>query len=278
MPALSRLAREGASFEVEPCRDQLTYLCLRAALTGHDDSSLLAVADNFRTSQEGPPDTLLSAVAAEGKRVSVLGTSDFHPYRRALFIERALSKHEETPERTLELVETARQDHASLVIVSLGSGDMTAHAHGTRSPEYAAAFRRLDSTVDALAAALEPDTNLVVFGDHGHDVLGRHLPGTTSRTWAVYRGPAFRAGFKGAISITDHRALLGVLLGVPTEPNYRGPALAQFFRPDWVSSRLPEGLPALAAPESRAAELPVLRWLSLLGLAACFGFGVWLFS
>ncbi len=27
MPVLSRLAKEGASFDVEPCRDQLTYLC-----------------------------------------------------------------------------------------------------------------------------------------------------------------------------------------------------------------------------------------------------------
>ena len=45
MPELAELARQGASFDVEPCRDQLTYLCLRAALTGHDDSSLLAVAD-----------------------------------------------------------------------------------------------------------------------------------------------------------------------------------------------------------------------------------------
>src|SRR4051812_2460859 len=174
MPALSRLAREGASFEVEPCRDQLTYLCLRAALTGHDDSSLLAVADNFRPTQEGPPETLLSAVAAKRQRVSVLGASDFHPSRRGLFIERALGKQEETPERVLQLLETTRQDQATLVIVSLGSGDMTAHAHGTHSPEYAAAFRRLDSTVGALAAGLEPDTSLVVFGDHGHDALGRH--------------------------------------------------------------------------------------------------------
>lgn len=38
MPTLARLAGEGASFEVEPCRDQLTYLCLRAP------GSLLAAA------------------------------------------------------------------------------------------------------------------------------------------------------------------------------------------------------------------------------------------
>jgi Type I phosphodiesterase / nucleotide pyrophosphatase len=278
MPVLGRLAQEGAAFDVEPCRDQLTYLCLRAALTGHDDSSLLAVADNFRPSQEGPPETLLSAVAKQGQRVSVLGTEDFHPYRRSLFIERPLAKHEETPERVLALVRTAAQDDAALTIVSLGSGDMTAHAHGVHSPEYAAAFRRLDSTVGALVDALDTNTSLVVFGDHGHDALGRHLPGTTSRTWALYRGPAFRPGFKAPISITDHRALLGVLLGVPTEPIYRGPALASVFRPDWVATALGGRLPKLEARQGHTAEMPVLRWLSMLGLALALVGGVWLLT
>ncbi len=278
MPVLSRLAKEGVSFDVEPCRDQLTYLCLRAALTGHDDSSLLAVADNFRPSQEGPPETLLSAVAGKGERVSVLGTSDFHPYRRSLFIERPLAKHEETPEFVSAMVRTARQDDAALTLVSLGSGDMTAHAHGVHSPEYAAVFRRLDSTVGALADALPPDTSLVVFGDHGHDALGRHLPGTASRTWALYHGPAFRPGFKAAISITDHRALLGVLLGVPTEAIYRGPAMASVFQPDWVATALGGRLPKLEAPPAGAAEVPVLRWLSMLGIALAFVGGVWLLT
>jgi hypothetical protein len=76
MPFLARLANEGASFDVEPCRDQLTYLCLRAALTGHDESSLLAIRDNFRPEHEGPPDTLFSALAAQGERVSVIGSND----------------------------------------------------------------------------------------------------------------------------------------------------------------------------------------------------------
>ena len=278
MPVLSRLAQEGASFDVEPCRDQLTYLCLRAALTGHDDSSLLAVADNFRPSQEGPPETLLSAVAKQGQRVSVLGTEDFHPYRRSLFSERPLTKHEETPEHVLALVRTAAEENAALTIVSLGSGDMTAHAHGVRSPEYAAAFRRLDSTVGALVGALDANASLVVFGDHGHDALGRHLPGTTARTWALYRGPAFRPGFKAAMSITDHRALLGVLLGVPTEPIYRGPALASVFRPEWVASALGGRLPKLAAPQAGTADVPVLRWLSMLAIALAFVGGVWLLT
>jgi hypothetical protein len=267
MPVLARLASEGTSFEVEPCRDQLTYLCLRAALTGHDDSSLLAIGDNFRPSHDGPPETLLSALAQRRGRVVVVGSPDFHPYRRSLFAEHELSKQDETPERILAAYRAAAGSDAQLVILSLTTGDMTAHAHGVGSPEYSAAFQRLDTAVGAVARALEPGTSLVVFGDHGHDAQGRHLPGTPSKTWAVYHGPAFRSGVAASMRLTDHRALLGVLFGLPTEAIYRGPPLSSVFEPAWVAQALPQGLPRLAAPSARDPGKPALRWLSMLGIA-----------
>ncbi len=276
MPTLARLAGEGTSFEVEPCRDQLTYLCLRAALTGHDDSSLLAISDNFRPSHEGPPESLLSAIAATHGRVVVLGSADFHPYRRALFAEHELTKHDETPERVLAEYEALRKTDAELVILSLTSGDMTAHAHGVGSPEYNTAFHRLDATVNAVSRVLEPSTSLVVFGDHGHDAQGRHLPGTSSKTWAVYHGPAFRRGVTASMRLTDHRALLGVLLGLPTEAIYRGPPLVSVFEPAWVAQALPRGLPLLKAPERQRAGTPATRWLSLLAIGLAGVAATWL--
>jgi hypothetical protein len=267
MPVLTRLASEGTSFEVEPCRDQLTYLCLRAALTGHDDSSLLAISDNFRPSHEGPPETLLSALAQRRGRVVVVGSPDFHPYRRSLFAEQGLAKHDETPDRILAAYQATAGSDAQLVILSLTTGDMTAHAHGVGSPEYYAAFQRLDAAVGAVANALEPGTTLVVFGDHGHDAQGRHLPGTPSKTWAVYHGPAFRSGVAASMRLTDHRALLGVLFGVPTEALYRGPPLASVFDPAWVVQAFPQGLPKLSAPSTGHPGKPALRWLSMLGIA-----------
>lgn len=278
MPTLTRLAREGASFDVEPCRDQLTYLCLRAALTGHDDSSLLAISDNFRPNHEGPPETLLSALAEKKQRAIVIGSRDFHPYRRALFAERALSKQDETPERVLAELSAVQSANADVIVVSLTGGDMAAHAHGVASPEYAAAFTRLDSVVGAIAASLPPATNLVVFGDHGHDELGRHLPGTPSKTWAVYRGPAFRAGVKASLALTDHRALLGVLLGVPTEALYRGPPLASLFEPRWVARVLRGPLPQLMAPPEATATVPAARWLLVVGSCVAMLIAAWWLS
>ena len=275
MPTLGRLAREGASFDVEPCRDQLTYLCLRAAFTGHDDSSLLAIGDNFRPDHDAPPESLLSAVAATQDRVNVIGSSDFHPYRRALFAEHLLSKSEETPEGVRAMLKSASQDNAQLEIVSLASGDMVAHAHGARSPEYREAFRRLDRVVLAITEAIDPDTHLVVFGDHGHDERGRHLPGTTAHTWAVYHGPAFRSGVTSSISITDHRALLGVLLGVATEPSYRGPPLASIFEPKWVASALQGGLPKLEVAKGHDASAHARYWIWVAGIGLVGVLAAW---
>jgi hypothetical protein len=276
MPVLARLASEGASFEVEPCRDQLTYLCLRATLTGRDDSSLLAISDNFRPSHEGPAETLLSALAAQQRGVVVVGSPDFHPYRRWLSSEHDIGKRDETPERILKEYRAVASSGAQLVIFSLTSGDMTAHAHGVGSPQYYEAFTRLDSAVGAIAGALEPGTSLVVFGDHGHDAQGRHLPGTASKTWAVYHGPAFRAGAKAAMRITDHRALLGVLLGVPTEAIYQGPALASLLEPAWVANALGGSVPELQAPASPPPTATTLRWSSALGLLLCTIAASWL--
>jgi hypothetical protein len=266
MPELSRLSQQGAAFEVEPCRDQLTYLCVRAALTGQDDSSLLGLSDDFEPSHVGPPVTLLSALADRNERVVVVGSADFHPYRAALFAERSLSKSEESAEQVLSGLRAARAEDAALTIVSLSSGDLAAHAHGTQSPEYNATFRRIDGIVAAIANDLPPDAQLVVFGDHGHDARGRHLPGTESRTWALYRGPAFRAGARGHLAITDHRGLLGVLLGLPTPANYRGPKLSTLFDASWLEERLGGKGPAIAAAHDVGSAAPGGHWLGVLGI------------
>ena len=267
MPVLGRLAREGASFDVEPCRDQLTYLCIRAALTGHDDSSLLAVSDNFRPSHEGPPDSLISELAGKGRKVSVIGASDFLPYRRSLSSQQPLSNLEESPEKVTSALRQALGSDARLIVVALSSGDMAAHAHGVRAPQYEAAFSRLDRVVGNIVDLVEPRTNLVVFGDHGHDLAGRHLPGTEAKTWAVYRGPAFRSGVQSMMAITDHRALLGVLLGVPTEPTYRGPPMESVFDSEWVAQKLQGRLPRLETAHAKNASSLNLRWLPALIVA-----------
>ena len=84
MPELHALAQTGVSLSVSPCRDQLTYLCLRALLTGYDESSLLALRGNF-THAASVGSNLLDRLAEARRRVTVVGSHDFEPYQLSLF-------------------------------------------------------------------------------------------------------------------------------------------------------------------------------------------------
>ena len=261
MPNLAALARRGVSLQVSPCRDQLTYLCLRALLTGYDESSLIAVRGNFG-SEKSVSDNLLERLAEAGRRVTVVGSHDFAPYEAALF-KAKFGPGEAASEallfRDLSAIDPARQ--ADVTIFSLSNGDRAAHAFGTASPKYSQAFHAIDSIIAEVAVWAGPDSDLLVFGDHGHDEMGRHLPGLASTSYAVYAGPSFRRGVKLRAALTDHRALLGALLGVPTPPSYAGPGFEQIFAPGALSAEQLRHLPELRAPQARASSR---RWRFVL--------------
>jgi hypothetical protein len=272
MPNLTALAGRGAALEVEPCRDRLTYLCLRAALTGRDESSLLALHRNFDHDLPSG-DTLLHAVSRTGGRVVAAGAHDLAPYRAALEAY-APFPTAESPEREAiaSWKELIAKRPARVALLGFSEGDRAAHAHGARSLEHAAAFGRIDAAIGEIVASLPPSTHLLVLGDHGHDERGRHLPGGEATTYAVYVGPAFRAGVKEHASITDHRAILGVLLGVSTPATYTGPPLERLFEPAWVAERFAGGLPPLrgrAAPALSVAKRAMLA--GAVALLACMG-------
>ena len=275
MPTLARLAEHGASLAVEPCRDQLTYLCLRAVLTGRDESSLLSLHRNFDNDRQSSTSTLLSEVARRDGRVVLIGSKDFLPYRSAIAEFHHIRRRDESPATVLAALAKARRaSPAALTVVSLSSGDRAAHEHGVNGPEYVGAFSNLDRIVGALDAQRDPDTHLVVFGDHGHDAAGRHLPGTASKTWAVYVGPAFRAGYQGQLAITQHRSLLGLLLGVPIPGAQPGSSLKPMFRNDWVQEHL-GGWPDLEA-DSRATPSATPRWARAAAVAVATAVALWL--
>ena len=251
MPSLNALAARGVSLEVSPCRDQLTYLCLRALLTGYDESSLLAVRENFDHAPS-QSDNLLDRLAEAGRRVVVVGSHDFEPYQSALYganFRQGDARSEALLLADLETLDGARG--ADVTIVSLSNGDRTAHAYGTHSPKYPEAFRAIDGLIAKVVARAGNDSDILVFGDHGHDEMGRHLPGLPSTTVAVYAGPSFRRGVRAEIALTDHRAILGVLLGVPTPPSYLGPDPSVLFEPSAVSPGRLRQLHALRAPPAR---------------------------
>jgi hypothetical protein len=281
MPALSTLALRGAAFEVEPCRDQLTFLCLQAAFSGRDESRLLALADNFDPHRRTSPDTLIHALAARGGRVVAVGSNDFAAFEAALTASHYIPRTEESEQNVLaawSALEAAAPP--ALTLIGLSRGDLVAHAHGPDSAEYRAVFQSIDRTIAAIDQRRAPGTHLVVLGDHGHDRTGSHLPGGESKTWSVYLGPAIRSGVAGKMSITAHRTLLGLLLGLPVPARHEGPPLTQVFEPSWVDralgGHLPATAPAAAAPGAGWQRFSVLLALVFTAFGLFyFGFLAW---
>ncbi|HEY4106644.1 MAG TPA: alkaline phosphatase family protein, partial [Polyangiaceae bacterium] len=265
MPHLHALAESGVALEVTPCRDQLTYLCLRALLTGYDESSLLALRGNF-SHDKAESDNLLDRLAEAGRRVAMVGSHDFEPYQSAQFTAKFGPGNQDSERRLLSdlaAIDPSRQ--AEVTIFGFSNGDRTAHAFGTANSEYSSAFSAIDDAIGQIASWAGRDTDLFVFGDHGHDEMGRHLPGLASTTYAVYAGPSFRHGVELQARLTDHRAILGALLGVPTPPSYTGPDFARIFAPGALNRATALDSHELVAP-SRRAGVAGLRWI-LAGFA-----------
>ena len=268
MPTLNALSARGVGLDVSPCRDQLTYLCLRALLTGYDESSLLALRGNFDHAAS-ESDNLFERLAQAGRNVVAVGSHDFEPYQSSLSRAKFRAGDERGEAQVLaDLAAIDGQRSADVTVVGLANGDRIAHAYGTHSPKYHEAFRAIDRLLAEIVARAGDDSDILVFGDHGHDEMGRHLPGLRSTTVAVYAGPSFRQGVRLNAALSDHRAILGVLLGVPTPPSYLGPELSAIFAPSALSPEQLRRLPALRAPPKQQSARTVRLLLACLTLGA----------
>ncbi|HEX2670528.1 MAG TPA: alkaline phosphatase family protein [Polyangiaceae bacterium] len=267
MPALNALAARGVSLDVSPCRDQLTYLCLRALLTGYDESSLLALRGNFEHAPS-ESDNWLDRLARAGRKVIAVGSHDFEPYQSALFRAKFRDGDELGQAQLLSDLDALDPSRsADVTLIALSNGDRMAHAYGARAARYRAAFQAIDDLIARIVTRAGPDSDILVFGDHGHDEMGRHLPGLPSTTVAVYAGPSFRQGVHSSATLTDHRALLGVLLGVPSPPSYAGPAPSAIFRPDTLTPKRVSQLAALRTSPKRSNTSAARLFLSVAALA-----------
>lgn len=274
MPALAALADRGVTLGVEPCRDRLTYLCLRAALTGRDEATLASLYRNFDGATPIEEPHLFADAATSGLGIVAVGTQDLGPYRAAFRAQDLLPGGASERDLVARLGALERDGSAAVSVVSFGSGDKVAHAFGPGSAEYTEAFAIIDRQIGQLARRTAQGVNVVVFGDHGHDERGRHLPGGPARTAAVYAGPAFREGVRGEARLADHRVLLGLALGLNVPDAYAGPKLEQIFRASWLERHHPRGTPHLARVAARERpgvgpfEATGLIMLALLALTA----------
>ncbi len=223
MPATSALRSRSAWGRMLSTRDAVTVPALRAAFTGRVRFTVFGFVRNLWHGDEGLS-SMFSQLAAAGRRAAIYSDGSFRQFGGGPMVERfpidpvgRRSLEAETQSReVLAALEAWRSGRYDLVIAHVTFADHEAHRTGIHHADYAATFGRADDLVRLLDAAISPEDTFVVFGDHGHDELGRHMMGLDVPTIAVFRGPGFRAGFDmETFPITGLRSLFSFALKLP---------------------------------------------------------------
>lgn len=228
MPHLVALRERSTYGKTLSCRDAVTVSALRAAFTGRDGFSVLGFVENFWRG-DAQIDSLFVQTQRSGIPTLLSSDGSFDQFG----LENGDRFHHELGEGTDQVVQEAAvrslleddylPGHHDFIVAHITYADMAAHRYGVGAPEYRAAFAGVDGLIQRIDEAIDPADTLVVMGDHGHDLEGRHALGLDVPTFSLYRGPGFRRGLDlGTLSITEHRYLTSWSLGLPLDAGYSG--------------------------------------------------------
>jgi hypothetical protein len=270
MPNLCALRAEGASARMMPGFNSATASSLRNAFTGRENAAVLAAVATFIHTDAGV-ESLFHQMALQGLTTAAYSAGFFHQFGAGITqeIEVGLrASHDVQDAHVLAAVDALRSGQFDLVFGHLLYTDATAHEEGVGTPRYLEAFHQADALLARIRARLPAGATLVVSGDHGHDLMGRHGIGLNVPTLGVYAGPLFRAGADlGDTSVMSHRYLLSQALGLPvTTEGYVGDLLPQaLVSPPPVAS----SAPVAAEPDAYDRDRRIWpMWIYLSFLAA----------
>lgn len=113
--------------------------------------------------------TVFELMAAQGLLSVSVGPWAFEssPLTRAALRGAEYESAESLPERVDRTLDVLTEPDVRLVSTYWGDVDKTGHHHGWRSEEWRTAVAHLDAELGRLAAAVPPDTLLLVTADHG---------------------------------------------------------------------------------------------------------------
>ena len=229
LPFLSRLGDAGGramTWDDPPTYSAAQYVALLAGVPPRDSG----VRTNETLRAAGVDDVARRARVA-GLHTAVVSTCV--DWWRRLFPESFESADVvASPGVVSEVARLGR--HGGLLVVHLCAVDDAGHAHGARSPEYAAAAAAADDTTAALADAWGwPRADVVVTADHGHRDRGGHggEEPEVRASFVVAAGPDVQPGARveGARSV-DVAPTLAALLDVAPPGAASGRVLIQFLR------------------------------------------------
>lgn len=274
MPALAALRAAAASARMNTVYQGHTVPAMRAIFTGGSPSGVFNVFTDFRRTNLRLA-SLFSELHASGRRSAAWSSGQFNQFGDALdlrFVHPFLgADHDGDPmarrdqRRVAEALDLLAEGRHALVVAHVEFTDYAAHQFGIHRPDYVRYFRAADAMIAEAARRVPPGATLAVLGDHGHDERGAHKAGLDIPTVAVFRGPAFRAGFDlGTIEITHSGYFLHAALRQPlNRAAYPHGVLSRALAP----GAEPPALRSTALP-SEPPPLPRSILLAMIALAA----------
>ncbi len=262
MPKLR--AREGRALHgpVRECADALSVACFAAMATGQDRFSLFNVWKNFGAAGGAPKGSLTRVLQAQGKRLGFIGDFEVGAAAKGFDWHR-VEPEEDDGGAAARGIAALGPEKLDLLLVQFRTVDSVAHKQGPDHPRYAEALRVVDDAIEAAWAHLRPTDHVVVLGDHGHTVDGRHFAGLAVPTYAWLFGPAFDRPMRRPMAMTDHAALWARIFGLRFSER---PWVRDYFEGGPVDT--PEALPELAGGHQALPLWALGLGLLLLLLAA----------
>lgn len=209
MPNLVELMERSAVGKMETVHDAVSVPAMRAAFTGRDRVAVFGFVKNLWHGEEGF-ESIFTQTTEAGLSSLVYSDGTFRQFGKALPDQRDIGHG---LEEELANIEEGRQAYVDgeydVVVMHVLFTDTIGHLVGVHSDKYREEYAIADDLVKSIGESIPEEDTFIVMGDHGHDDLGRHLPGMDVPTIAVMRGPGFAPGARlDDLHIQDLRYLL----------------------------------------------------------------------
>jgi hypothetical protein len=222
MPNLNALRAKGSDVSLAAPQPTLSYPNWTTILTGASPD-VSGVTTNWRTTKVLAP-TLIDTVKAAGKRVAVVGPTDFTSLYGIAPGKGAVLRDWEGTFLTQVLIDDAlqlsKETSPALLVIHLPDLDEVGHQSGGSSAKYRDMAERIDGELSRIALGMESTgTVLVVTSDHGHTNAGGHGGGEPEATHvpAVIVGTGVKIG-KQTGDLAQLAPTIAALLGVRVPP------------------------------------------------------------
>jgi hypothetical protein len=226
MPFLNELAKSSVTAEVETVSDAVTVPAIRAAFTGKTRFRVLGFVDNLVKRKENLP-SLFSQLNSHGGKSAAFTDGSFNQFGSSITKKFPMSdstvsakgetKYKMQNAQGINALNFFRENlDYDFVLYHAGYMDHVAHKYSVRSPLYKELFNKGDELVRTIAQSMKPNETLIVFGDHGHTVGGRHALGLDVPTYISITGPKFKKGHNlSRIHISSFRYFMSKAMNLP---------------------------------------------------------------